>query len=54
MVIKRKFSGRIAKIVHVQSYRLHGCSALLDPFGFATALASYFATLVLQPIEKLS
>ena len=29
-------------------------SALLNPFDFATALAKYFTTLVLQPIERPS
>ena len=29
-------------------------SAFLDPFDFATALAYYFTTLVIQPIERPS
>ena len=42
MVISAKmaiFVEKIAKIALIQSYKLHGCSARLDPFGFATALA---------------
>ena len=54
MVLQRNFCAEITKTAHVQSYRLHGYSVLLDPFDFAFALAPYFAMLVLQPIKRLS